>query len=161
MQDLIMQYKQSLKLVLELRENTDDEVEKEIYGGMASDLRYALEWMKTGRRPGNRRGIERKSVYEREIPFEPYWIQLRKDKNNYLEIEDNDTNVDDSEIYKKRLVDEMVKPLTDRQREILELVGNNYSYEEIAKLLGVHKGTVSRTVVRIKQKIKDEGWFMV
>ena len=35
---------------------------------MIRDCDYILEWMETGRRPGNKRGVERLAAYQREIP---------------------------------------------------------------------------------------------
>lgn len=33
---------------------------------MISDLEFTIEWLRKGRRPGNRRGIERRGTYQRE-----------------------------------------------------------------------------------------------
>ncbi|GAE27013.1 hypothetical protein JCM9140_3124 [Halalkalibacter wakoensis JCM 9140] len=49
MQNLVQEYKQSLKWVEEAKDTASDE-DKVYLGSMASDLRYALEWMQTGRR---------------------------------------------------------------------------------------------------------------
>jgi len=54
----------------------------------------------------------------------------------------------------------MTQNLTIRQNDILQLISNSYTHEEIASVLGIHKGTVSRTISRIKAKIEDEGWFI-
>lgn len=35
-------------------------------GEMILDTEYRLEWLDTGRRPGNKRGIERRAAYQRE-----------------------------------------------------------------------------------------------
>jgi len=56
MQYLIEEYKQALKRIRLLQQSASVEDNK-LLGGMASDLQYALEWMQTGRRPGNKRGI--------------------------------------------------------------------------------------------------------
>jgi len=38
--------------------------------------------MNLGHIPSVTRGIERRAAYEREIPFEPYWIQRRQATND-------------------------------------------------------------------------------
>ncbi|CAH8709759.1 Fis family transcriptional regulator [Paenibacillus thiaminolyticus] len=42
---------------------------------MISDREYDIEWMETGRRPGNKRGIERRAAYQRERPVDPLKLQ--------------------------------------------------------------------------------------
>ena len=48
------------KRITELEE---DKSEHEICGGIISDLEYTIEWIETGRRPGAKRDIDRRSVY--------------------------------------------------------------------------------------------------
>jgi len=40
-----------------------DEDDKKVIAGMISDLDYALEWMRSGRNPDARRGIDKNGVY--------------------------------------------------------------------------------------------------
>lgn len=42
---------------------------------MASDLQYALEWLKTAKWPGNRRGVERRAAYQCMLPVDPQLLQ--------------------------------------------------------------------------------------
>lgn len=129
-----------------------------------SDLNFAITWMNTGNKPGPSRGIDRRSAHEREVPFEPYWVQRRQDNKiadayeaNAFETEGLEKRSQEQKI---SLVNTMTDSLTERQTEILALTGNGYSHEDIAALLGVHIGTVSRTIARAKEKINEEGWFM-
>lgn len=129
-----------------------------------SNISYAIEWIQSGRQPGTRRGIERRSAYEREIPFEPYWIQRQKEDSEFgmyesLVSENEEVAAINQEL-KEQTVSSLTSSLTGRQKEILELAGNGFSHDEIAKMLKVHKGTVSQTLNRVKEKIGDEGWFM-
>ena len=39
--------------------------ESRTVSGMLSDMRYALDWMRRGRRPGSRKGAERRDIYRR------------------------------------------------------------------------------------------------
>jgi len=45
--------------------------DRELIVGMISSCSYVIEWLETGRRPGNRRGIERRAGYQREVPTDP------------------------------------------------------------------------------------------
>ncbi|MNP84003.1 positive control sigma-like factor [compost metagenome] len=40
-----------------------------------SDCEFVIEWLNSGRRPGNKRGIERRAGYEREILLDPIRMQ--------------------------------------------------------------------------------------
>lgn len=128
-----------------------------------SNLNFCITYLNRGHHP-KARGIERRAAYEREIPFEPYWIQRRKDTTDvdYYEStanEDTDMVLISNES-KEKLLESITQNLTDRQKEIIQLSSNGYSHEEIAQLLGVHKGTISRTISRVKEKIESEGWFI-
>lgn len=132
---------------------------------MLSDINYIISWLRRGGQPNRKRGIERRATYEREVPFEPYWIQRQKDNKDigqYEAAEDEDEQlINLSNEQKERCSKAITDSLTERQKEILELVANGYSHEDIAQLLGLHKGTVDRTIKRAKEKIAAEGWFMM
>lgn len=74
MRDLIKQYNMTLKQLREAQKDAKEEDVK-ILTDMISDISYSLEWMKKTRRPGNRRGIERLAVYQRERVCDPLLMQ--------------------------------------------------------------------------------------
>lgn len=74
MQDLIKEYKQSLYKIRAAKGNASEE-ERKVLSGMISDLEFVLEWLDIGRRPGNRRGIERRAAYQREKACDPLLMQ--------------------------------------------------------------------------------------
>ncbi|WP_413381436.1 peptidoglycan-binding protein [Alkalihalobacillus sp. 1P02AB] len=76
MKALIEEYKITLKQLKNSREGLSSE-QTEILSGMLSDLKYAIDWMSTGRSPQARRGIERKAAYQRERPVDPITMQQR------------------------------------------------------------------------------------
>ncbi len=57
MKSLLKQYQEELKRTKKLQETTTDKEEAKIIGGMATDLQIAISWMKTGRPPGDFRGV--------------------------------------------------------------------------------------------------------
>lgn len=129
-----------------------------------SNVSYALQYMNLGHIPSVTRGIERRAAYEREIPFEPYWIQRRQATNDmsmYEVVADEDADlVKVTQEEKGQILQTITRNLTTRQKDILQLISNGYTHEDIASVLGIHKGTVARTISRIKEKIEDEGWFI-
>ncbi|MCM3665523.1 Fis family transcriptional regulator [Mesobacillus subterraneus] len=155
MQALIEEYKQALKSIRLLQQSASVEDNK-LLGGMASDLQYALEWMQTGRRPGNKRGIERRAAYERERPFDPLLMQ-----RYFRSMDDNVYSWDDHKkestlsAYDRELIADALSTLTEREREIY-LMSRGYCFPEshIAYMLNVHIGTVRKTISRAEDKIK-------
>lgn len=138
--------------------------EIEIVRDMLSSINYVIQWLRTGSQPNRKRGVERRSAYEREISFENYWIQRKKDErtiDTYLIIENEEEEISTEEFNQKaRVIKDITRNLTDRQQTMLTLVANGYSHSEIADLLSVSKGTVDVTIARTRSKIENEGWFM-
>src|SRR5690625_2520948 len=63
--NLIPEYREGRKQLNKryLNMNRDDP-ERKIIGGMIRDMEFALEWLQTGRMPGQIKGIDRKRVYQ-------------------------------------------------------------------------------------------------
>ena len=139
--------------------------EHEAVKGMLSDINYTINWLRRGGQPNRKRGIERQEVYKREVAFNPYWIQLRKDKAESIStietlFEDHAERLENESI-KEALVKEITKNFSDKQMEILKLKADGFTHGEIADALHIPKGTIDVTMKRIKEKVKAEGWFML
>jgi positive control factor len=159
--NLIKEYKETLKNTQELYKrvvNLDSELnsDKRIIRGIIGDLEFNIEWMSTGRRPGNKRGIERRAAYQRERPFDPLIIQRyfrsMGNKNNYEwdkhDPEDNITSID------KDRIDDALSVLTKREKEIyLMSRGYSLSFSEISNYLGLTVSTVKTNIKRAETKI--------
>lgn len=111
---------------------------------MIRDCDYILEWMETGRRPGNKRGVERLAAYQREIPTDimekyanaPTPVKFHDD-NDYVHMEF------------------ILSMLSDRERECYEMhIGGMYSFREVAKHFGIDVKTAFEAVSRAQVKIK-------
>ncbi|WP_100406655.1 sigma-70 family RNA polymerase sigma factor [Bacillus solitudinis] len=147
MQQLIKEYKESLKQIEVAKCNAVIEDDKILLGNMASDLKYALEWMRSGRRPGHRRGIERRAAYQNEQPLDPLVMQ-----SFVAESTTSHTGITE---FEKERIKEALSNLTSREREIYVLVrGHCFSRQEAAKMLGVKKGTINKILSRCDEKIK-------
>ncbi|WP_416826284.1 sigma factor-like helix-turn-helix DNA-binding protein [Ectobacillus polymachus] len=148
MQDLIQQYRQALHQVNQAKE-TATEADKKVFSIMASDLQYALEWMKTAWRPGNRRGIERRAAYQRSIPADPQLLQVL-----ISVIEQEDRDIGD---WNRFLIEDAMSTLTELEKKvyIMSRVGN-LSYKEVAKCLRISKSAVQIMIVRAQKKIAKQ-----
>lgn len=111
---------------------------------MIRDCDYILEWLETGRRPGNKRGVERLAAYQREIPTDimekyankPVPVQFHDDKE-YVHME------------------YILSLLSDRERTCYEMnIGGMWTEREIASTLGVSRTSVQEFLKRANAKIK-------
>ncbi|MED0680240.1 sigma-70 family RNA polymerase sigma factor [Aneurinibacillus thermoaerophilus] len=173
MEQLKKEYSKAIYQLKKLREEMNEEEKKAygpVIGSMISDLRYALEWLNTGRRPGNRRGVERLAAYQREKPFDPLSIQQYFDSNygntygfigsfigtSVPDLWGFDHIVPTNKISKHdedRIADAL-SVLTEREKEIYVMSrGRCLPYKEIAHYLKISEGTVKATVYRAEKKI--------
>lgn len=136
----------------------DEEQEKvdgPLIGGMISDLQYAIDWMKSGRRPGTRRGVERLAAYQRERPMDPLVMQ------SYVSSAQGDPYkmIDEEPVHhltrdEKERLEDALSVLTKKEREVyLMSRGFCLSYAEIANYLCVSRSAVQDTVERAEKKI--------
>ena len=123
----------------------EDEIEYDAVTGMIGDMRFALEWMKRGRRPGNRRGVEKQDVYRRTVLLDPNLFPA-------LDLETEERVLTDRE---KRMIIDILWELSYRERQCYLLhMAYGMSYSEIGKELNISRRTVQQYVERAKKKIK-------
>lgn len=116
--------------------------------GMISDCSYVIEWLETGRRPGNRRGIERRAAYQREIPTDPAKLPVVAVAPFTLEREEEEQRP------KSLRLEAALRGLTERERDCFVLAhGHGHTHVEIAGLLGISKSSVGTYLVRAQRKI--------
>ncbi|MBL3628488.1 MULTISPECIES: sigma-70 family RNA polymerase sigma factor [Bacillus] len=161
MQDLIIEYKSALKDVKKMYRQlsavadsllTDEQKsDKKIIGGMISDIEFTLEWLQNGRQPGARRGADRRGAYQRTILADPRLIDALPEE--YAIVQEAEGEV--SEWDKERIADAL-SVLTEREKDIFMMHAvQNMSYEEIAALLNIKKGTVQKNIERSRLKMKN------
>jgi positive control factor len=160
--DLIQQYSDALKQARKMYKTANEE-DKKIISGMISDLVYALEWMKTSRMPGNRRGIERRAAYQREKPFDPLLMQkFFRSSDPVYKWDDHEKEHVITEWDRQRIEDAL-SVLTKREREVyLMSRGYSLSYSEIANYLCISSSSVQTMIERAEKKIqkrKNESLF--
>ncbi|GIO33109.1 positive control factor [Paenibacillus albilobatus] len=145
----VQNYKKSLNLAsrLYLRADADD---KKTISGMISDCEYAIEWLSTGRRPGNKRGIERRAAYQRERLVDPLKMQAYV-QNSKAGSPSNLTE------WQRFQIQDALSRLSDRERECYVLAhGECFSFSYIADLLGISRSSVEEYVERAQRKISED-----
>ncbi|RED64667.1 sigma factor-like helix-turn-helix DNA-binding protein [Cohnella lupini] len=123
---------------------------------MIASCSYIIEWLETGRRPGNRRGIERRAGYQREIPTDPDKLPMVIHTAMPQE-----TGQEVPKESRFRL-EAALRGLTERERNCYTLaLGESYSHAEIAALLSISKSSVGTYMVRAQRKVTDNIGSMI
>jgi RNA polymerase sigma factor (sigma-70 family) len=126
-----------------------DADDKKVISGMKSDCEFVIEWLNTGRRPGNKRGIERRAGYEREILLDPVRMQAFASDSKA----GSPANLTDDQRFQLQYA---LDQLSERERECYVLAhGECFSHSAIANMLGIAAGSVSEYVQRAHKKISD------
>lgn len=158
MYEMIGRYKQTKRVLRALRTLNTDKNERQVIGGMISDCNYVVEWLQTGRRPGNRRGIERLAAYQRERPTDPIILQAylaRTSAGGAVQA----SSVTDED---REKIEEVLSQLTARERDCYILViGHGMPYSYAANMLGITKSSVQWFVENAKKKIAAHLFKMI
>lgn len=119
--------------------------------GMISDVNFAIEWLRTGRQPGTKRGVDRRSVYQNTVLLDPMIMA------NFSNAYNSRSGSTISEEERHRL-EEVLGILSQQERECYVLsYGQCYSHADIAKALAISKGAVDKYVQRAHAKV-SAGW---
>lgn len=133
-----------------LAHKRDDADDKKVISGMISDLEYVIEWMSTGRRPGNKRGMERRAGYEREILLDPVRMQAFASRSTA----GSPSNLSDDQ---RNKIEEALRYLSPRQRECYMLAhGECFSHGQIANLLGISRSAVQGYIEEAQRRVSEE-----
>ncbi|WP_429995771.1 sigma-70 family RNA polymerase sigma factor [Metabacillus fastidiosus] len=162
MNEMLVEYKRALKdakkryeLASDAEKDNDIRSDKAIIRDMIIDLEFTIEWLETGRRPGNKRGIERRAAYQRERAFDPLLMQKYFRSADDLEYEWDTSDKEDllSEWDQERIEDAL-SVLTKREREIY-LMSRGYGllYKDIANYLDLTESTIKTNIKRAEKKI--------
>lgn len=117
-------------------------LESDMVGEMISDMHFALECIRRGRIPGNRRGVDQRGVYQRtELAL------------MFPSLVPNVTELTNDE--KRKIIDVLVS-LSNRERScFLMHVTKGLTYAEIAIKLEVSIRTVRSYIDRAKDKVQQ------
>jgi RNA polymerase sigma-70 factor (ECF subfamily) len=130
--------------------NRADSDDKKVISGMISDCEFVIEWLSTGRRPGNKRGIERRAAYQREKLVDPLKMQAYVSNARA----GSPSNLSEWERFQ---IEDALSRLSERERECYVMAhGECFSFGEIANMLGLSKGSVEEYVERAQRKISED-----
>ncbi|WP_145333330.1 sigma factor-like helix-turn-helix DNA-binding protein [Paenibacillus xylanexedens] len=146
----IQNYKKSRKIAEDAYDRAkmnDNEADKKLISKMVSDCNYAIEWLSTGRRPGNKRGVERLASYQREKLVDPLKMQAYVQKGHA----GSSANLSDWQLYQ---IEDALTRLSPRERECYIMKhGDCFSYADIAMILNISKSAVQSYVKTAQHKI--------
>ncbi|MCR8636179.1 sigma-70 family RNA polymerase sigma factor [Paenibacillus radicis (ex Xue et al. 2023)] len=146
--DLQSSYRSTCRMLQKAQETTVVRGDRELINGMISDVQFAIDWMQTGKCPGNRRGIERRAAYQREKLMDPSQMQTYIEQQHHVAPSSVITE------QQRHRLEHALSHLSSRERECYELhYGMCYSFQEIASLLVLKKGTVQYYLQTAQKKI--------
>lgn len=154
MRDLKLAYRQTywqLRRALKAAEASEPQhPDIDILKSMISDKHYEIQWMHTGRRPGNKRGVERLAAYQRHKLVDPLIMQAFS--NQY-----NSRSASTLTEWQRTQLEDALCRLSKQERECYTLAhGQGFSFSYIAGLLGISKGTVASYVERAQKKVSED-----
>ncbi|EJP81398.1 sigma-70 family RNA polymerase sigma factor [Bacillus cereus] len=156
MKDLIKQYKKTLKQLEESKKGATEK-DVEIISEMITDIEYSLEWMCTAKKPGNRRGIERRAAYQREKPCDPLLMQ-RFVRSTVMPVYKWDTEAKESVIseWDRIQLEDALSTLTEREKEIYVMSrGHGFTQDKISNYFNIKRTTVQVYLKRADKKIGE------
>jgi RNA polymerase sigma-70 factor (ECF subfamily) len=111
---------------------------------MIADMHYAMEWMRTGREPHKRRGLDIHDAYSRSILMDMELLPASTTARQELRA---------TESQKVELVQILMK-LSNRERQCFLLhTAHGLSMAEIGKELKISKASVQKNIERARAKI--------
>ncbi|MGG1389114.1 sigma factor-like helix-turn-helix DNA-binding protein [Brevibacillus brevis] len=123
--------------------------ERQIISEMISSAEFVIEWLKSGRMPGNKRGIERRAAYEREKLMDPVRMQAFVSRSTA----GSPCNLTE---WQRFQLEDALSSLTEREPECYVLThGEGFSFDETARMLQISKSSVQTLVTRAQAKISD------
>ncbi|EMA6344863.1 RNA polymerase subunit sigma-24 [Bacillus cytotoxicus] len=153
MKELMKEYRETLKQLEKAKEVATEEDVK-VIKEMISDIEYALEWMRTAKQPGAKRGIERRAAYEREKACDPLLMQryFRSTPTKYeWDKEEKESVISE---WERIMLDDALSTLSESEREIyIMFKGYCFSMGEISTLMNKSKSTVQTVLRRADEKI--------
>lgn len=156
--DLKKGYRKTLKRLQDRREQiveagleSECADELDLIKGMVSDVNYAIEWLHTGRQPNAKRGIDRRSVYQRTVFMDPAIMERYMRPTNTRSAS---TLTEDD----KHRLEEVLELLSPRERECYEMhYGDGLPHSKIAEILNIPRSNVGEYVKRAHEKV-SRGW---
>jgi positive control factor len=151
---LIAEYRKSLRLAKQMKRELEnkkkptlqDKEDINVIDSMISDLEYALDWMRSGRNPDAKKGVDKKGVYLTD----PRILDTLSAQNIYKTMAKEITD------FEREIIEDALCTLTSREKDVFLMVKvEGLTYENTADLLGVKKSTVQTHLERAEKKIEE------
>jgi positive control factor len=121
---------------------------RSMYSSMIGEMEDDITHMKTGKRPGARRGVEKRYGNEKVYAVDPVRFLHIPEEEKEVRSEEELTMLEDQ-------VEDLLWFLTKSERDIYMLYyGQGFSEQDIAELGGLSKGNVSKTLHRARKKVE-------
>ncbi|KAB8139281.1 sigma-70 family RNA polymerase sigma factor [Gracilibacillus oryzae] len=148
---LIIQYEEGRRELRDMAERlcyTEDDIwDRKQYNSMIRSMSEAIEWLKTGREPGDMHGADKQNIYQHT---------LVKDMDIFQSLDIFPEEKKLSEEQKRFLVREISR-LSTRERQCFLLAkGYQWTHEEIAEELNISINTVKSSIRRAKEKFRRD-----
>ncbi|MFC3799998.1 sigma factor-like helix-turn-helix DNA-binding protein [Cohnella sp. GCM10012308] len=118
---------------------------------MIASCSYIIEWLETGRMPGNRRGIERRAGYQREIPTDPSVLSAVLEEKGDSALSDMSSECEAPSLALERALG----GLTERERDCYRLSqAEGFTLAEVADVLKISKSSAGTYLLRARRKIE-------
>lgn len=150
---LLKEYKQGRKDLKNMRDElTDserDRLDKTQINSMIDSMTYSIDWMKTGREPGNLRGVDKRDIYRIKQYSE---MDIIPDITEQLRLEREPLYLNQEQ---RQALILLFRKLSDRERQCFIMYeAEQLSMQQIANRLGIKKSTVQQYIERAREKVK-------
>ena len=150
---LLKEYKQGRKDLKNMRDElTDserDRLDKTQINSMIDSMTYSIDWMETGREPGNLRGVDKRDIYRIKQYSE---MDIIPDITEQLRLEREPLYLNQEQ---RQTLILLFRKLSDRERQCFIMYeAEQLSMQQIANRLGIKKSTVQQYIERAREKVK-------
>lgn len=117
--------------------------EVDVVSGMIADMNYAMEWMRSGRRPHSRKGIDKHDAYSKAVLMDMELFPIVKPEEEIA-----------VSIEKKQQLAKILMTLSQRELQCYLLhMAQGMSLAEIGRELKITKRTVQFYIEKAKAKV--------
>lgn len=159
---LLVPIEKKIKIARRIKNNKASHIllrlqeDKKIINSWISNLQYSIQWLSTGKRPGATRGIERRSVYQKEILTDATEIATIIESGQSYHLEEDCTELEEEQKHFDQVTNIVLDVLTEKEREIYKMFINGLAPFEIAEYLHMNYKTVYKSIKRCEKKISEE-----
>lgn len=151
--ELITEYEQGRKTLYEMKDNLGDseidKLDKTQINSMIDSMTYSIDWMETGREPGNLRGVDKRDIYRIKQYSE---MDIIPDITEQLRLEREPLCLNQEQ---RQALILLFRKLSDRERQCFIMYeAEQLSMQQIANRLGIKKSTVQQYIERAREKVK-------